>query len=500
MNGNVTPQFTEGLVNSDFSGVLQTPFTFGLNQRAPYTTGDRCLLCRSERKDSALQQEAGLPGQNGTAASAKPPSALQLPLWVCPDCRRTVEKEDRHAVLEHSLGSQDFLLHMPLGNGGVVQEPGGRLTGAAPALPTLPAPDLTAPLTADTVCSCEACNERREISAESERESQQLQNHWSEVRYLVRCIYRQTGTPLADDHEQPLDREKEGMKQLVDRLCEKDPYQLYQRLEQQAREYVLEMKVRLLKHLSSGSKAPPTLSTAAGPGATQGPPQAHQFLSLLLEEYSTLCQAARTISSFLLTLENEHLQKFQVTWELHNKHLFENLVFSEPILHSSLPALVAQLRHGTASHDSYSEDMYRTLLEGYQRLEQEMTGVATEWQECEKRIDDYVDEQLLFKVDGQNPTNRRTEPHKSLISKNTLKTKQRMLKEDWEFFKQRRFIEEQLTNSKKPLAEDSNFTDTMRMLSSRLGVPDCPNCSYRRRCTCDDCSLSHILTDRKSVV
>lgn len=28
----------------------------------------------------------------------------------------------------------------------------------------------------------------------------------------------------------------------------------------------------------------------------------------------------------------------------------------------------------------------------------------------------------------------------------TLKTKQRMLKEDWEFFKQRRFIEEQVEN------------------------------------------------------
>lgn len=77
------------------------------------------------------------------------------------------------------------------------------------------------------------------------------------------------------------------------RLCEKDPYQLYQRLEQQAREYVLETKVRLLKHLSAGSEAT---------GATQGPPQAHQFISLLLEEYSALCQAARTISSFLLTL------------------------------------------------------------------------------------------------------------------------------------------------------------------------------------------------------
>lgn len=83
------------------------------------------------------------------------------------------------------------------------------------------------------------------------------------------------------------------------RLCEKDPYQLYQRLEQQAREYVLEMKVRLLKHLSAGSKTAGPVGTVA---AAQGPPQAHQFISLLLEEYSALCQAACTISSFLLTL------------------------------------------------------------------------------------------------------------------------------------------------------------------------------------------------------
>uniref|UniRef100_A0A3Q2NQV6 Family with sequence similarity 193 member A n=1 Tax=Fundulus heteroclitus TaxID=8078 RepID=A0A3Q2NQV6_FUNHE len=494
VNSSVTPQFAEGPVNAEFSGVLQTPFTFGLNQRAPYTAGDRCLLCRCERKDSVVPSEAGISGQNGTAQPSTTPSALQLPLWVCSDCRRTVEKEDRHTTLEQSLGSQDFLLHMPASNGNLDQTAAAadRLTTAAATLPVLPAPDLTAPMPPDTVCSCETCNERREISAESERESQQLQNHWSEVRYLVRCIYRQAGTPLADDQDQPLERDKEGMKELVDRLCVKDPYQLYQRLEQQAREYVLEMKVRLLKHLSGGSKpAGPAAGTAA---AAQGPPQAHQFISLLLEEYNALCQAARTISSFLLTLENEHLQKFQVTWELHNKHLFENLVFSEPILQNSLPTLIAQLKHGTASHDSYNEDMYRTLLERYQQLQQQMASVAVEWQECEKRIDDYVDEQLLFKVEGQSLTNQKTEPHKSLISKNTLKTKQRMLKEDWEFFKQRRFIEEQLPNSKKPSTGDNNFTDTMRMLSSRLSIPDCPNCNYRRRCTCDDCSLSHILT------
>lgn len=38
--------------------------------------------------------------------------------------------------------------------------------------------------------------------------------------------------------------------------------------------------------------------------------------------------------------------------------------------------------------------MYRTLLESYQQLQQEMATVAAEWQECEKRIDDYVDEQV----------------------------------------------------------------------------------------------------------
>ncbi|XP_074948129.1 protein FAM193A isoform X2 [Phalacrocorax aristotelis] len=441
-------QFTDNSVGSEFTGVSQTPFTFGLGQRAPYTTGEHCLLCRSERKDTSLS-ESGIKNSSKTALSTSPKAnnMLHLPLWVCPDCRRTVEKEERHATIEQSLVSQDFLLHMPLGNSGSQQESvgGGRITVGAQ---TVPAADLSNSSPSDIACNCEACNERRENSAEPEREPQQLQNYWSEVRYMVRCIYRQAGTPLADDQDQSLVPDKEGMKELVDRLCERDPYQLYQRLEQQAREYVLEMKVRLLRHLSMGSKVASTL-------AIQGPPQAHQFISLLLEEYSALCQAACTISAFLVTLENEHLKKFQVTWELHNKHLFQNLVFSEPLLQNSLPTLVSQLRLGT-THDSCSEDMYSTLLQRYHQLEQEMGQVAEAWLECQKRIDDYVDEQMA------------------------MKTKQRMLKEDWEFFKHRRFIEEQL-NNKKALAGENNFTDTMRhMLSSRLSMPDCPNCNYRR--------------------
>ena len=34
---------------------------------------------------------------------------------------------------------------------------------------------------------------------------------------MVRCIYRQAGTPLADDQDQSLVPDKEGVKELVDR-------------------------------------------------------------------------------------------------------------------------------------------------------------------------------------------------------------------------------------------------------------------------------------------
>nr|XP_045249096.1 protein FAM193A isoform X6 [Macaca fascicularis] len=450
-------------------GYFETPFSFGMNHRTPpYPAGDYCLLCRSERKDSSFL-ESGIKTASKLALSMAPKgnSVLHLPLWVCPDCRRTVEKEERHGGLDQPVQSQDFLLHSSLGGSQPEAGSGGRLALGAQTLPS------------DTACSCEACSERREISAEADREPQQLQNYWSEVRYTVRCIYRQAGTPLADDQDQSLVPDKEGVKELVDRLCERDPYQLYQRLEQQAREYVLEMKVRLLRQLSAAAKV-------KAPSGLQGPPQAHQFISLLLEEYGALCQAARSISTFLGTLENEHLKKFQVTWELHNKHLFENLVFSEPLLQSNLPALVSQIRLGTTTHDTCSEDTYSTLLQRYQRSEEELRRVAEEWLECQKRIDAYVDEQDL-----QTSVNKSIDTGTLVQSwlrgaAMTMKTKQRMLTEDWELFKQRRFIEEQLTN-KKAVTGENNFTDTMRhMLSSRLSMPDCPNCNYRRSCSDDE--------------
>lgn len=54
--------------------------------------------------------------------------------------------------------------------------------------------------------------------------------------------------------------------------------------------------------------------------------------------------------------------------------------------------------------------MYRTMYEGYQQLQQEMASVAVEWQECEKRIDDYVDEQVRMTEDGDGLCDTRVNP------------------------------------------------------------------------------------------
>ena len=100
---------------------------------------------------------------------------------------------------------------------------------------------------------------------------------------MVRCAYREAGTVLAEGEETIQDADK--LKDLVHRLVSRDPHQLFKRLEKQGQEYVVEMKVRLLKQLTSGHKTPP---------------QARQFVSMLLDEYANLCSAAKTLASFLM--------------------------------------------------------------------------------------------------------------------------------------------------------------------------------------------------------
>jgi len=74
------------------------------------------------------------------------------------------------------------------------------------------------------------------------------------------------------------------------RLCEHDADSLFQRLESQVREVVIEMKVRLLKELTVDQKVEP---------------RAHQFVSLLLSEYAELCASSQH-ATFLTTFVSNY--------------------------------------------------------------------------------------------------------------------------------------------------------------------------------------------------
>jgi hypothetical protein len=78
-------------------------------------------------------------------------------------------------------------------------------------------------------------------------------------------------------------------------LCLRDAHQLFQRLESYARDYILEVKVRLLQQLTSGHNTPD---------------QARAFVGLMLEEYLKLCVSAKILSEIF----NKLVRWFAFCW------------------------------------------------------------------------------------------------------------------------------------------------------------------------------------------
>lgn len=118
------------------------------------------------------------------------------------------------------------------------------------------------------------------------------------------------------------------------RLCTRDPHQLFLRLESQVREFVIEMKVKLLKQLNAGYKSPP---------------EAKSFIQLLLDEYRHLCLVSRKMGTILEKLvsticthsQNEHIKvKLSLIFKsyvLQKKLIFKNdSVFRKLITFPSL--------------------------------------------------------------------------------------------------------------------------------------------------------------------
>ncbi|XP_066991500.2 mucin-5AC isoform X2 [Anabrus simplex] len=326
-------------------------------------------------------------------------------------------------------------------------------TGQSEVLSVIP---VTAVQREEKPCNCEACKDRRELAAEQMEEMRRLQSYWMELRQHIRMVYR-----MAMEGRTPDSSSSEGneadMKLLVHKLCARDPHQLFQRLESQVQEFVIEAKVRQLEILHREQ---------------QTPELAQIFLTGLLEGFDKLCLAAKQLAPLLQQLETEHLQRFNLTWEVLNKHLYQSCVYTDPLVQTNLPLYIGQLRNMLpGKNEAYSE-----LVHHYLAFDDEMTLIGAMWRDTETLVHEYNQEQA------------------------TLKAKQRMLREDWELFKaQRKLIQQKMWN--KTASELREFDEQLMSLDSpREGSPDdggpgfCLGCSSRRGCPCDECAMTHLLT------
>ncbi|XP_046488598.1 protein FAM193A isoform X1 [Neodiprion pinetum] len=251
-------------------------------------------------------------------------------------------------------------------------------------------------------CSCDACKDRRELLTEQLEEVTRLQGLWMELRQHIRSVFRAATETSRVPHSSRLKYDKahlENMHEIILQLCKRDPHQLFMRLEGQAQDFVMETKVRLLDllHIRNASNL------------------AEIFLSGLLDGYDVLLSAASHLSSLVEPLENEHLSKFNLTWDCLNKRLYQSCVYADPLVQNNLPPFIGQLRKLLPLKGAE----YQGLVHRYLAFDDEMTRIGDMWPEAERLIDKYNQEQAA------------------------LKAKQKMLREDWELFKARRKLIQQ---------------------------------------------------------
>ena len=47
--------------------------------------------------------------------------------------------------------------------------------------------------------------------------------------------------------------------------------------------------------------------------------------------------------------EEKHLKQFNLTWQLHNKHLFHSVIYSDPVVQNCMPKVLSHIRCGLQS-------------------------------------------------------------------------------------------------------------------------------------------------------
>merc|ERR1719295_1758445 len=238
------------------------------------------------------------------------------------------------------------------------------------------------------------------MEAEKRAEVERLRTAWVEVREQIWKVYHQALGGESGDKTAVQSDMADTVRPKVQELCNKDPHQLFQRLETGVRDIVVDIKLRLIELLQKQAK---------------NPSLAQDFIQSLLESYERLCSAAQQVSPALIDLEMKHLNRFSFTWEVFNKHLYQCVIYADPMIQNNLPIFISQLR--SLYPDKEHEAKYTELVRGYLDFDVEMEQVGAFWRHSDSLLKDFNNQQ------------------------NELRKRQKMFREDLEKFKKTKLAE-----------------------------------------------------------
>ena len=110
---------------------------------------------------------------------------------------------------------------------------------------------------ASSTCDCLSCRERHSIEAKESDELKRLQKCWLEVREDVKRVYRLVlGNAWNDPNRFEERPDLNSVKEKVHKLVWRDAHQLFRRLEAAVKEFVLEIKLKLIDLLQKQAKNP----------------------------------------------------------------------------------------------------------------------------------------------------------------------------------------------------------------------------------------------------
>ncbi|VIO87184.1 Uncharacterized protein BM_BM7746 [Brugia malayi] len=382
-------------------------------------------------------------------------------------------------------------------------------------------------------CKCQNCIRRQLVSEERQKEVEVLQRCWHDLCQNIRQMFRDgLNANMTSSKGKRFNVDK--IKRNVTILAEKDPHQLYKRLESIGHEYVLNLKSDDLWQILVAPQVVPALIQLYEAGANEEQVElerAKLFIKTLLDRFSCQQETARNMSPLLAVLNEDYLSQFGISWKVVNHHIFDRVIYQDNLLLNYLPNLENVLKCKLIVHDDENEDhRQRACTESSNAdIPQGALELAQSFRVFHKLM---VTSREIFKKASANIV-LYTKQQK-VINHIKRKTKGELLKENLGFFKSQWKMIRNCTLRKGQYyqwhADLTAFGDLTDLIDDECGHSDsevddinvserlhelieegpansvcvdengevlpyvrCKRCSLRH-CSCDECRISHIIT------